>query len=435
LSLTGVFFLVAFATGCLLALARHPVYGLLTYVAVFYLNPQSRWWGQDPLMDLRWSLIAAAFAVLSLLIHSEQGRIVAQLKRAPVLAFIAFIGWITLQSFWALDSESHWELLTYYLKFVVVIILFGACVESEQQLRWVLWAHVLGCFYLGWIALNSYTGGRFESFGGAGISEANAAALQIVTGTIVAGCLFLAGSIKERVALFGLIPIIVNGLVTTVSRSGFLAIATGGLVFNYFAPLRTKKQVRLLSVLAVVLFLLVTGPGYWNRIETIKFRGEEVEGVDTGSKRLEIIRQQWKMFRRYPLGCGHMCTTYLSPAYLPESQLSQGGRASHNTFMTLLVDHGVPGAVFYIALVAWAIRQLLSLRRRIAGRGTFVESALPAVTAALGAIFVADQFVQYPKFEARIWFLSLIFVLQQLVAQQETAAQEKPLVSPAATQT
>ena len=130
-----------------------------------------------------------------------------------------------------------------------------------------------------------------------------------------------------------------------------------------------------------------------------------------------------------------MCTTYLSPAYLPENQLSQVGRASHNTLMTMLVDHGVPGAIFYIAIVAWAARQVLALRRRIAGRGTFIESALPAVAAALGAIFVADQFVQYPKFEARIWFLSLIFVLQQLATQQEVAAREKSLVSSATTET
>ena len=431
MSLTGVFFLVVFATGCLLALARHPIYGLLTYVGVFYLNPQSRWWGQDMLMDVRWSLTAALFALLSVLMYSERGRLLAQLKRLPVLVFIAFIAWIAVQSLWALDTESHWELLTYYLKFVAVIVLFGACVESEQHLRWVLWAHVLGCFYLGWIALTSFAGGRFEEFGGAGLDDANAAALQIATGVIVAAALFLAGKVKERVVLIGIIPVIVNALVTTVSRSGFLAIATGGLLFNYFAPLRSTKQVRVLSILAIVLFALLTGPSYWSRIETIKYGGDAVEGIDTGSKRLEIIRAQWKMSERFPMGCGAMCTTYLSPQYLSEKQLSDGGRASHNTFMTMLVDHGIPGAAFYIVLVVWAARQLLALKRRIAGRGTFIETALPAVAAALGAIFVADLFVQYPKFEARIWFVSLIFVLQQLAAQQEVADRGSPSSVPA----
>jgi hypothetical protein len=436
LSLTGVFFLVAFAAGCLLTLVRHPIFGLLTYVGVFYLNPQSRWWGQHPLMDLRWSLMAAAVALFSVLLHSEQGRLVAQFKRPAVLAFLALIAWIAVQSFWALDSEAHTELLSFYLKFAVVIVLFGACVESQQHLRWLLWAHVLGCFYLGWIVLTAHEGGRFDSFGGAGISEANAGALQIVTGIIVAASLFLSGNLKDKVVLFGLIPIIVNGLIATVSRSGFLAVATGGLVFNYLAPLRNKKQVRVLSVLAIVLFALLTGPTYWSRIESIKYGGEEVEGIETGAKRVEIIRQQWKMSKRFPMGCGAMCTTYLSYEYLEEKYMSaQGGRASHNTFMTMLVDHGIPGAVFYVVFLGWTARQILALRRRVAGRGVFIESALPAVAAALGAIFVADQFVQYPKFEARIWFVSLIFILQQLLAQEEAADELKPRVSTATKQT
>jgi O-antigen ligase len=114
---------------------------------------------------------------------------------------------------------------------------------------------------------------------------------------------------------------------------------------------------------------------------------------------------------------------------------AQGGRASHNTFMTMLVDHGIPGAVFYVVFLGWTARQILALRRRVAGRGVFIESALPAVAAALGAIFVADQFVQYPKFEARVWFVALIFILQQLLAQEEAADQLKPRVSTATTQT
>lgn len=55
LSLTSLLFLAAYFSGCIAALVRHPVYGLVTYVLMLYLHPPSRWWG-EALPDLRWSL-------------------------------------------------------------------------------------------------------------------------------------------------------------------------------------------------------------------------------------------------------------------------------------------------------------------------------------------------------------------------------------------
>jgi hypothetical protein len=39
---------------------------------------------------------------------------------------------------------------------------------------------------------------------------------------------------------------------------------------------------------------------------------------------------------------------------------------------------------------------------------------LPAVAAVFGAITVGDLFVQYPKFEARIWFVAIVIVMLHL---------------------
>ena len=185
---------------------------------------------------------------------------------------------------------------------------------------------MLGCVYLGWVAYTSYAGGRYEGFGGAGLREANAFALQLVTGAVVAGSLFLAGSSRVRAAVVAGAPLIVNGVVTTISRSGFLAAAVAGSLFNLMAPAKYRSRVRLMSVLAIILVALLTNPVYWARISTIKELGAEVEGVETGSSRLLLIRTQWTMFEGRPLGCGHMCTTVLSPSYLEEKYLS-GERA------------------------------------------------------------------------------------------------------------
>jgi len=68
MSLTGIAFLIAFAAGCVLALGRHPIYGLVTYMGVFYLPPYLRWWG-EALPNLRWSLLAAVVTLAAVQIH------------------------------------------------------------------------------------------------------------------------------------------------------------------------------------------------------------------------------------------------------------------------------------------------------------------------------------------------------------------------------
>jgi hypothetical protein len=429
LSLTGLIFLGGFLVGCLLALTRHPIFGLITYVGTFFLHPPSRWWGQGLLLPIRWSLISAAVALLAVLIHRNKLAPAPPFRQSGIaIAFFIFIAWLGLQSFWALDPEAHNELFSYYAKFALALFLFYRCIDSEQHLRYFLWAHVLGCFYFGLIAFTSYEGGRFEDFGGPGLAEANAGALTIVTGILAASALFLGGTLREKWGLFGVIPFIVNGLVTTISRSGFLAAGVGGILFNLFTPKTFRKRVRILSALALVMFGILTGPMYWERIQSIQQLGSEVEGVDTGSGRLVIMKVQLRMFASYPAGCGATCTAVLSPLYLDDSHLTgegeQRARASHNTFLTMLVEHGLPGAVFYVFMALWIARSVRTVSRRVDGQSGFLACALPAVAGILGAMFVSDMFATYAKFEVRIWFIAVLMAMLHMSAKEQQAQVE-----------
>ena len=121
-----------------------------------------------------------------------------------------------------------------------------------------------------------------------------------------------------------------------------------------------------------------------------------------------------------------MCTTVLSPSYIEERFLTGGARASHNTFMTMLVDHGIVGAAFYVLMLVWIFRSLREVGRRLKADDSFLATALPAIAAVLAAITIGDLFVQYPKFEARFWFVSLLIVLLHLSERksgQECAAE------------
>lgn len=236
MTVSAIIFLIAFGAGCLLALGKHPIYGLLTYIGNFYVHPPSRWWGQGWMHDVRWAFIAAGVTIVALLIRNHRRPELPLFHHGFMWGMLFFFLWITLQSFWAVDPTQHAALIEYYFKFVVVVALIYYSIDSERHFSWFLWAHVVGCFYFGWIAYSTYTGGRFEGFGGGALTEANAAALTMATGAFFAGSLFLAGGVKSKVVLVGLAAFIVNGVVTTISRSAFLAMAVGGIVFNMFTP-------------------------------------------------------------------------------------------------------------------------------------------------------------------------------------------------------
>ena len=66
MSIPALLFLApAFAAACAAAFVRHPIYGLMTYVAVFFLHPPSRWWGQGLLSYGRWAVMAAFVTLLA----------------------------------------------------------------------------------------------------------------------------------------------------------------------------------------------------------------------------------------------------------------------------------------------------------------------------------------------------------------------------------
>ena len=108
--LTATAFLVAFSAGCLLAVFRHPIYGLATYVALVYLHPPSAWWG-DLLPSMRWSLTAAAVTLFAVLIRQSRFTKPRLLDFGFIWGLVLFVVWMGVQMIWALDRQLQTEFL------------------------------------------------------------------------------------------------------------------------------------------------------------------------------------------------------------------------------------------------------------------------------------------------------------------------------------
>lgn len=433
MSLTGIAFAVAFFVAMGFALFRHPMWGLYAYVAVFYLHPPSRWWGQA-LPDLRWALLAAAITMIATMRLPKDTR-PSWISTTPAKLLIAYTVWLWFQQLWALSPADQDDICILFTKYVVLFYLIYRLVDTPQKVTYFLVAHVMGCAYLGWLAYNARFTGRLEGVGGPGIDEANALAMQMSTGVAVAAMLMLGAKGWVRWVSFAAMPFMLNTMVLAGSRGAFVALLGTGMALWYLKPARHRGLFYAYGILGVVLFGILANQIFLTRIDTITSVTQEDATVDRSAEsRVVLFKAQWEMAKRYPFGAGHRGTAVLSTQYLDPMYLSRkyergrvvvGQRSSHNTFMTALVEQGVIGAILFLSLWWWVAKALVRLKRTYAGNleqdQAKVALLCAAVGGALAAVFVAGQFVDYLKVEVQFWCIILLACLQSFRTSDSTS--------------
>lgn len=437
MSLTGLAFLLVFAAGLGFALFRHPIYGLYTYVAVFYLHPPSRWWGET-LPDLRWSLVAAVITVIATMRLANDESRPSWISTTPAKLIIAFTVWLWIQNIWALDADDQLECSILFTKYVALFYVMYRILDTPEKITNFFVTHVAGCLYLGWLAYDAKFSGRLEGVGGPGINEANALAMQMGTGIAVGAMLILGSKGWHKWLCFAAMPLALNTLVLASSRGAFLSMFAAGVALWMLKPKAHRTMFYVYATLGVILAFSLTHEAFWERMGTITVAAEHTEEADVSAQsRVALIKAQTRMAMRYPHGTGHRGTAVLSPSYLDPRFLSRragtdelGARSSHNTFMSAWVEQGIPGALIFIALWLWAGRSVLKLKGRIGYSNAELATLTAAVGGALAVVFVAGFFVDYLKTEVQFWCFAILACLLEL-AKRATARAPASAPSPA----
>lgn len=416
MSLTSTVFALAFFAGLGMALLRHPMYGLFTYIAVFYLHPPSKWWAAD-LPDLRWALVASAVTLLATYRLPVDAARPSWIATTPGKILVIFTAWLWLQNLWALDPDNQLEVSILYTKYVVLFYVIYRLVDTPEKISSFFIAHIAGCFYLGLLAFNARFAGRLESVGGPGINEANALGMQMATAVVMGAMLILRFGGWRRWLTIAAMPFILNTLVLTGSRSAFLGLLAGALVLTYLKPLLHRRLFYAFAALGVLLSGALAHETFWERMSTIGVAARESDKADRSSQiRVELAKAQLQMAQRYPFGAGHRGTAVLSPSYLDPTALAgprpgadgSSARSSHNTFLTVLVEQGLPGAFMFSVLVVWFARRAMTFRKLTRDPEVATLSALAAgFTAAYFIVHASGIFVDYLKAEVQIWCLAL----------------------------
>lgn len=428
--MTGLVFMAAFLGGLGLALFRNPVYGLYVYMATFYAHPPSRWWGQG-LPDLRWSLLAAVVTFIATMRLAQDKDRAPWYSTTPAKILIAFSVWVWLQNLWALDHDNHIEFSILYTKYIVLFYFIYRLVDSPQRVTAFLVTHMIGCAYLGYLAHGARFSGRLEGVGGPGIDEANALGMVMATATIIGATMMLQYKDWRRYLCILVIPLALNAMVLTGSRSAFLGLIGGGIGIWYLKPPHVRRMFYFFAIIGLFGAGSIAQEAFFTRMKTITAAVDDPQDMDVSAEsRLVLAQAQWEMAKAHPLGIGHRGTGVLSPLYLDEKYLtvtandpSTMSRTSHNTLLSALVEQGWPGFIMFVGLLVWAARTAVRLKKF--GK-SFPDSPLLLPTAGIAAALLAMQisglFVDYLKTEPLIWFITLIAAINSLALKTERAA-------------
>ncbi len=386
------------------------------------MSPGDTWWG-NLVPDIRYMLIAGTVAVISLFIHGASNDGIKFSKIGFSRILIAFIINLAFINMWAVEPEEHLEGFILYAKHFVVMYLIYRISINTEMIKMILLVTVVGCLWFGFQAYGK--SGRLEGVAGA-INNANTLGMQMSTGVLVAGMMFMGFKGHFKWIPFFSIPLILNTVVLSGSRGAFLGLVTGGLAAAYFCPPRFRAQFGVLSVLAVVLFFMVAHEQFLERIASIFLIKEGTEAADTSAGgRLEIAGYGWEMAKDYPLGAGHKGTRSLSPGYIPAHLLSKGRRSAHNSVMAALVSYGFIGAALYLALYAWAAKQLFRLRRFAVRTDDSDLHILVAIYGSvLGIVFVSGMFSNYVFAEVQFWIFALLGATLNVPEVRERVVQQ-----------
>ena len=421
MSFSAVLFIVIYFGLLLAAMVKRPFFGLCAYLMAFYLNPPARWWGES-LPDFRWSFVAALVTLLVIFIKNSRFE---SFRFTETRLYAVFFFYVVIQTYWAIDLTAHLEFVSAVFNFLMVIFLIQGSVRDEKDLIWFIVFMMLGCSYFTYIGMTSVWGGRLDGVGGPAISSTNQMAQHVAAVFYCGVFLVLLKSRRwyEYAVVVLLLLLCIKVILMAGSRGVYLSIMMTGVFVLLFSAQGSRRRLYVLAGLAIFSAVVFLGPTVMQRFNGVELTQMSETSDKSARSRIVIVQSQIQMFKGAPwLGHGHKGTLFLSPLYIaPEFLTSSGpnnqrGRASHNYFLSLLVDHGLIGTLIILLIIYRCLAPLRSISRaKFIGKQDDIRILLIGLMMGLLCLMLSGMSSDHKNSETSIWFFALIpFFLAKL---------------------
>ena len=353
-------FLIAVIVAGLLATLAYPFAGVLLWTWFTCMDPHQDAYGFA--QSAPFNFIIACVTLGAWLFSRE--RKVPPIDATFVLV-LAFLVWITINGFVAVDPAWSWPLWDRTWKTVALGLMIMVMATSKTRVHALIWAVVVSLLYYG-IKGGIFTivsGGHSHVLGPSNtmIGDNNQLALALLMILPLANYLRLHTADRRlSLGLFAAMVLTIVSVIGSYSRGAFVSLA----VLAAAAWFRSKRKVLYLATaVAVAVPLIYFMPQtYYDRINTI-------QSADTDSSfqgRVTSWRVAFSYARdHFPFGDGmagaQRAAVYNS--YFP----NQKPLAAHSIYFEVLGDNGFLGLAIYLAILAVVFMNCRRIRKLARG--------------------------------------------------------------------
>ena len=416
MSLHALFYLVIVFIGWVASIFLNPLWGLLTYAFVYFNIPQCQWWGYQ-VPDIRWSLTSAMILVISSLLHYQS---LSKIKLISIKSLKWLIALLILMIIISPSSPcpETWRRVYDFFRYVAIFILIVKIIKDYQGYKYFIWLFLGEILYLSYLAHYYFRGGRLDGIGTPDATNANMFAALLLTSIPLLGNLILYGKKVEKIGVLLSIPVIIDAFIMCASRGAFIGLVCMLIAMIITADKKVRKYMMIIAVIIAISLYFLIDETYKRRLATLFHTDSIASAKEVSSGRFEIWQYGLKMLKDYPFGTGGGGFMYLSPIYLPKRLIEStvGQRASHNTYLMVLIEQGPLGLVLFLGFLLSIFKSLHKIKQKVLfledKKHLYYESL--AIQSSLIGLLTASFFIDRLYFEVLYWLCALAVVVEYL---------------------
>lgn len=338
---------------------KRPIWALAIYLGANVVRPEMFFWGGSG-----GSYFFIVYAVLIIVTAFAGGylRNAGRIKNREFLLMVWLFVAVIVSTLFA-QYPTFWGdyFVVEMLKGFIICAFIYLMVNDFIELR-MLQNVLLGCFaFLGLWGIDQHFRGneRLEGLGGMAWGDSNGVASAFVLFLPVAlAKVFTSKNRKEHWVSVGIVSVMVVLIVCTKSRAGLLGLVTSVVAYGYYS--RNIRKMIMVCLLMTVVAIPFATQAYIERMKTL----ESDESLDPSAHSRLILWQAGLMvFADNPLiGTGFL--TYPEAKMKYENRFeelddefrgwvfrTEEKKVTHNTYIQMMSDCGLFGAIPFILLV------------------------------------------------------------------------------------
>jgi O-antigen ligase len=345
--------------GTLFLLLIQPVLSVHLFTAAVYAENLVRSDSGVTVMKGVGAIIVVGWA-LSVLTRRRLG-----LRASPVLIFLTlFIAWSAISMLSAYNVQVAFERVFTFAQLGFVVFMFASVLDSVNRVKWVLRTIVAWTTVVSIHATALYLLGITDVASGVTLNR-NALGMFIDVAIV---CAYLLSQMtpdpRERLLLWGALPILFAGLALTFSRTGYLALVVALLLVAYRLAKTRGYVILATSVLMLALLIPLLPEAFFSRVGSI------LPAMDTQDDTVGLRLQRWKyairMIQDRPVvGVGPNNFVAALARYGRGDILEKQGLVVHDAYLNVAAEMGLVGLAFFLLMMGSGLREVNWMLRRL----------------------------------------------------------------------